>query len=255
MSTFAIKSPKFSYRAQRAIERLSRGETAAWSDTNEAAQDLICIVGLTGILSAELTDGELITSTNAENSIEIAVTADLDRTGERADLARVLWAPFVAYTAMMADAGDQIAETGAIPLLPIMGAVVRVSVALGRYAAGSYVVNQAIQAVTNVFQRRQDSADLQRTQAAALEAAAKHVEAEKNAGKSLPLDPATKAVIEKLNEQSAKIVEKKYEQDAGILGRDKEKESKPWYSNGLAVGGIVLVGCGLLWFTLRGKHV
>lgn len=83
----------------------------------------------------------------------------------------------------LAKAGD----TGAWPVVAI-AAVVSVAQA----AAIGYVAFQAAQVIDRQLQRRHDMRLLLAEHAKELELVAKHVEREKQAGKSLPLDEATK---------------------------------------------------------------
>jgi hypothetical protein len=245
MAQFAIKSADFDGRTNRALARLAAATPEAWAGA-EATGDWAALLAFQGVLSGYLCEGTLTETTSPEGfkSLRVEVKTLFGR-GERYEAARALWAPVVAFGALSELLQPSVGvDVGALPVAIVVGAgVMGIAVVLGQTALGAYAVNQAGQFVSNVFQRNKDSSDAQKAQAAALQAVAAHVAREKEAGKTLPLDEATKATLETLQATSKALVERKYTQDAGIL--ESPKNAPPWYSNpwtwGAAAAGLGLV--------------
>jgi len=106
----------------------------------------------------------------------------------------------------------QVAEAGILPIL----AAVAVGLAAG--AAIGFVVDYAAHVIDNELARRSDERKLLAAHAQALTVIDRHVAREEKAGRALPLDDASRAVLGQLGEQQARLTQPQTHEDGGIPG-------------------------------------
>jgi hypothetical protein len=139
-------------------------------------------------------------------------------------------------------------DVGALP------AVAVVAVVLIGSAAVAYCAHQAAVVVDRELAREADLQQLARVHTTSLQLVRDHVEREGAAGSTLPLDAATVAVLQGLQQTQATIAEKTEEPlpplggAAQSLGRAAEKAAPSagkWF--GLSAGVLAAVGAALVW--------
>lgn len=229
-ASIVISDRTMAAAAERGVARL---ETGDWGGP-QAPQDFLGVLALRMVLAGYLV-GE-VERTQVGDALTLTVRLDGARSeGERMAAAKALVLPLGAY-AEMADIRVQ-RETGAVPTpLLILAGVVAVSVVAAQGYVAVVVAEHAAEIIDGSLKRSAASGELQKADAEVLRLVNAHIQREIDAGKTLPLDEATKIALANLSTRANKLVTQAY---AGKPGAQFPAWALP--TLGLAAAAVVTI--------------
>lgn len=211
---------------------------SAWTAARMAGQGVVQGAG-----------GEAMTARAAPNPLP---SAPVDRSRIATALIRtqqLLAARLVVEGDALPQVGDLRTEHEAeeTSLAPLAVAAIAVA-AVGISAAYAYVAHQAAQVIDRQLARREATARLVETDARLVELAHDHAKRETDAGKSLPLDAATKEAMRILEARQKELLKQEPELKSGL---EKLGGSVP-FKVGAGIGiGLVFAALAAVWYLTR----
>lgn len=228
--------------AQSGLNALAASDWSAPASAAVANLRAVCALKL--LLVGYLV-GTVTMQTDADGRQVAHVGADLSAvTGERAEMARSLLAPSVAYAmgaGLRAPVEDDFqtggaSDTGLWPIPIIIAAIV-----VGG-SVTAWVAHEAAD-VVKFFKNANDQKDaLQKADAAATEVISKHVQAEQTEGKALEFSEAEKLALGLARKRADDMVEQ-------MKKRDTDSSGFPWY---VWAGGGAAALLAMLMLSQRG---
>ena len=212
-STLTIRNRQLSVSATEGLKHL---EAADWSMSAQPKDEFLALLALRLVLSGYLI-GSVTKTVDAQGLTTIRVEAPSAsfQFDERANAVAALLEPLRYYADSAGIELDLSSdETGAvpIPILVVAGAVA-VSAIVARAYVVMYAAEKAGQIVENALKRRAAAAEVQRADAEVIKLVNGHVQREQAAGKTLPLDDATKMAIGGLQTRIGSLVKAAFEQE------------------------------------------
>lgn len=236
--------------AVSATEGLRHLESADWSTSARPTAEFLALLALRLVLSGYLI-GTVSKRTDDAGVTTIHVEAPSGpvRMDERFNAVAALLEP-LRYYANQAGISVRLTtdETGAIPIpVLIVGGAVAVSAIVAEAYVVMYAAEKATQIVDNALRRNAATAEVQRADAEVIKLVNNHVQREQAAGKTLPLDEATRIAISGLQTRIGSLVKNAFEQE--------KTQGFPlwgWPAAGLAAAAVVTAI--ILYRKKRTKH-
>ena len=231
--------PNLAASADAGLVSMLSGDWSAPETAN--IRNLQAVCALKGILVGYLC-GRVTNTTDSSGEVTSSIDADVGASvGERGDCARALLAPLEAYAldARLAPmpAGDISTlapqDTGLWPL-----AVIAV-IAGGAVLLGGWIAHEASSVIKAWHATNAQRDQLEADDAKLTRLVSDHVQKEQAAGKTLPLDDATKV-------QMAAVVQRTQELTAALRSANPDTQPSssvlPWYAwAGIGVGGALVL--------------
>lgn len=231
--------PLLAANADAGLAQLSRADVSG--PASVAVRNLQAVIALKAILVGHLCGVVTYSLNPSTGETTASVEADVvNSVGERGDIARGLLAPLFAYALearLPPDPGTDVStiapsDTGLWPV------VVIVIVAGGAVLLGGWIAQKAADVVTAWHAVNAQRDELQKADARLTQLVSEHVQKEQAAGKTLPIDDATKAQLQVLTARTQTLTDaiKSANPDAG------GGSSLPWYAwAGIGVGGALVL--------------
>ncbi len=233
-STLTIQNRQLAVSATEGLRHL---EAADWSASVHPTQEFLALLALRLVLSGYLV-GSVTKSTDSSGLTTIHVEAPVGdvHMNERLNAVAALLEPLRYYASQ---AGISITltadETGAIPIpVLIVGGAVAVSAVVAQAYVVMYAAEKAATIVDGALKRRAAAAEVQRADGEVIKLVNNHVQREQAAGKTLPLDDATKLAMAGLQTRIGSVLKNAFESE--------KKEGFPlwgWPIAGLAAAAAV----------------
>jgi len=212
-STISIQDRVLSVSATEGIRHLEAGD---WTGALRPAEEFLAVLALRLVLAGYLI-GSVEKSVGVDGVTMLKVELDgRSAPPERLEVARALVAPLGVY-ADIAGLSFQstAADTGAIPIpVLIVGGAVAVTVVIAEAYVVMYVAEKAATVVDRALVRNAASAEIQRADAEVLKLTNLHVQREQAAGKTLPLDDATRLAVSGLQSRVGALVKQAFSNES-----------------------------------------
>ncbi len=203
-SNLTIRDRQLALSAEQGLTHL---ETADWSQSARPNEEFLAVLALRLVLAGYLV-GTVQRETTPDGVTVIRVQLDgKPQPEERVHAARLLLAPVQRY-AELAQLSYATADTGAVPIpVLILGGAVAVVVVAAEAYAFMFVAEKAANIVDGALKRNDSSREIQRADAEVLKLVNQHVQREKAAGKTLPIDEPTKLALAALSSRVGSLLQ------------------------------------------------
>lgn len=213
-STLIIRNRQLAQSATEGLQHLLAGD---WSTSVQPKDEFVALIALRLVLAGYLV-GTVQKTVDSEGKTTIHVAAPNEHLpfDERLNAVVALLEPLRYYASKSGINLDLSAEeTGAVPIpVLIVAGAVAVSAVVARAYVVMYAAEKGAQIVENALKRQAANAEVQRADGEVIKLVNGHVQREQAAGKTLPLDDATKLAIAGLQTRIGSLVKSAFEQEA-----------------------------------------